>query len=231
MSKGIITIAGKPEYFFLAYVNCKLIRSYGCNLPIEWFYFGPEMSPLMLDMAEEIRDLLCIDLVPIVQGLYTWQARTFVAAESSFDEFLFLDADSFPTRSPEPLFECQEYLNTGALFWPSTEKWSPEDMENFEKIFGTGTPEIRVDLGQTLSRRQQDSFYIIEKPPVVVDCGLKQFGPDGKLSFIHMGGEIKSIPATKDMEMMMDRLDLTEEDLEGVSCRICTEWEELLYED
>jgi len=231
MSRGIVTIAGKPEYFFLAYVNCKLIRSYGCNLPIEWFYLGPEMSPLMLDMAEEMENVLCVDLIPITQDLYTWQTRTFAIAETSFDEFLLLEADSFPTRSPEELFQCPEYLNTGALFWPSTEKWSPEDLEHFEKMFETGTPEIRVDLGQALMKRGHESFHIIESPPAVIDCGLKQFGPDGKLSFIHMKGETKSIPATKGLEIMMEKLDLTEEDLENVSCRICNEWEELLYEN
>jgi hypothetical protein len=185
----------------------------------------------MLDAAEEIKDVLCIDLAPITREEYSWETRTHALTEASFDEFLLLDADSFPTISPESLFYCQEHLELGTLYWPSIEKWSPEELQRFEKLVGASIPEARIDQGQILVKRHSESFYMIEKQPVVIDCGLKHFGPDGNLSFIHANKEPKSIPPTKDLEMMMERFELTEEDLQKASCRICTEWEELLYED
>src|SRR5205814_1265833 len=47
-----------------------------------------------------------------------WELKVFATLHSPYREVLFLDADCYPCRNPEFLFECREYRARGAVFWP-----------------------------------------------------------------------------------------------------------------
>jgi len=155
MSRGIATLAGGTKYFLLAYANCKLLRSYGCELPIEWFYLGPEMSASMLELAEEIEGVQCIDLLPdnirSINPKGARQTKAFAMIEASFDETLFIDADSFPLVPPDQLFDFLG--NDAAIFWPSNKRWSSEKIVELNNFFEVKFDSMRIDSGQMLFRR------------------------------------------------------------------------------
>ena len=57
----------------------------------------------------------------------------FSVIHSPFEEVLYLDADSFPTRNPEYLFDLPEYKESGSIFWPDLppsgrKEWIPRDV-------------------------------------------------------------------------------------------------------
>jgi hypothetical protein len=47
-----------------------------------------------------------------------WELKIFATLHSRFEELLFLDADCYPCRHPEFLFEEKAYKKAGAIFWP-----------------------------------------------------------------------------------------------------------------
>lgn len=52
------------------------------------------------------------------QARWQWLLKPYAVLHSCFDEVLYIDADSFPTRDPSDLFESPAYREHGALFWP-----------------------------------------------------------------------------------------------------------------
>lgn len=100
--RGIVVTAGGPLYFLNAYLNCRLLRDKGCELPIEWFYLGAEMTPAMLHRVRKIPHLRLVNLggksTNNAKDKGGWQSKIEAITQSSFEEVLFLDADSFPRR-------------------------------------------------------------------------------------------------------------------------------------
>ena len=47
-----------------------------------------------------------------------WELKAFDALHTPFEEVIFLDADSYPCRNPEFLFDQKDYKTRGAIFWP-----------------------------------------------------------------------------------------------------------------
>jgi hypothetical protein len=139
--RGIVTCAGGRIYFANAYANCRLIRDLGCNLPIFWFYLGEEMRPAMIQAAEEIPGVKCIDLDPTATGFKQkskggWQIKCRSILEAPINEVLFLDADCFPDRNPEYLFESDPFREFGTILYPDVWTWSSDRLDALDRWFG-----------------------------------------------------------------------------------------------
>jgi alpha 1,2-mannosyltransferase len=152
--RGIVFTAGGWTYFTNAYLNCRLLREKGCKLPIEWFYMGEEMLPEMIEAIQKIPDVRLIDL-----GGYGnknkenggWQSKIRAIMESSFDEVLYLDADSFPQKDPTYLFDHPFYKETGCVLFPDIWHWQPDKLEYLNKRFGIELAGTRqVEGGQMM---------------------------------------------------------------------------------
>ena len=69
--------------------------------------------------------------VRVVEGISKgteWKAFQIKGAaiqQSSFDEILYLDTDSYLLRNPESLFQSQHWNDTGLLLWPDYTKSHP----------------------------------------------------------------------------------------------------------
>ena len=132
--RGIVTLGGSAKYFGAAYVLVSVLRRLGCQLPVEWWFLGPEeLDPRMLELAEQLGGVQCVNLFERT-GKYGrqprriggWEAKAWAIMYSRFAEVLFLDADNVPARDPTYLFNSPEYLRTGTLAWPdfAPEGWS-----------------------------------------------------------------------------------------------------------
>jgi len=118
IGKGIVISAGGIKYFTCAWILIKNLRTIGCNLPIELWHLGPEISDEIIEELKEL-DVLCRDFLGIAHNNLTGvMLKPLAIVHSSFKEILFLDADNNCINDPSYLFESKEYLDTGAIFWP-----------------------------------------------------------------------------------------------------------------
>ncbi|HYF35004.1 MAG TPA: glycosyltransferase family 9 protein [Prosthecobacter sp.] len=124
--RGIVICAGGTSYFANAWILVQLLRHHGCELPIElWAFDEQEFDGAMQMLAKKIGAsvrfagpnlrLQCAKEVP---GRWQWVLKPYSILHSSFEEVLYLDADSFPVRDPSSLFESHTYRAEGCVFWP-----------------------------------------------------------------------------------------------------------------
>jgi Mannosyltransferase putative len=122
--RGIVICAGGARFFTCAWVAIGILRRHlGCTLPIEVWYLGPEeMGPSMRALLES-EGARAIDAFEVAKRYPAsrfdgWELKTYAILNSRFREVLLLDADNVPVADPAFLFDCPEFVETGALFWP-----------------------------------------------------------------------------------------------------------------
>ncbi|RLN48835.1 hypothetical protein BBJ29_005856 [Phytophthora kernoviae] len=126
---GIVMVV-YPKLIASAYATIKTLRDVlGCRLPIEIWFRRAEMNgyagsfkPLETLAADNATSFITF------HEITDWHAvgfgtKVFAIYNSHFERVLFLDADNAPTRDPAFLFESQEFVDTGAVFWPDF--WLP----------------------------------------------------------------------------------------------------------
>lgn len=122
--RGIVIVGGGNRFFASLYVTIRALRHVGCTLPIQVWYLGRKR-----EMPENRQALLaslqveCIDADRVRRQFPTrrldgWELKVFATLHSRFEEVLFLDADCYPCRNPEFLFDQMDYKARGAIFWP-----------------------------------------------------------------------------------------------------------------
>ncbi len=121
--RGVVIAGGGERYFPALYVTVRALRHVGCTLPIQVWYLGRNG-----EMPRSRKGMLggfgveCIDADEVrkkhpARMLDGWELKVFATLHSSFQEVLFLDADCYPCRNPEFLFDLDEYRRAGAIFW------------------------------------------------------------------------------------------------------------------
>ena len=118
--RGVITLAG-GKYSEYAATALGMLREIGSTLPVEvWMKDQTEEKEGWCAELEKegmvcrrLSDYMDLSALPIP---YQW--KVFVMLFSSFEEFIFLDADSMPIRNPDQVFESKPYRDTGAILWP-----------------------------------------------------------------------------------------------------------------
>lgn len=137
--RGLVMAAGDHAAVVRARTNIRLLRSYNCTLPVEIFHFPNELSTPEMSLLEELSSLkqrsedqedqsgmkVTVQVVEGVRKGDDWKAFHIKAAaiqQSSFDEILYLDTDSYTLRNPEYLFESMQWKETGLMLWPDYTK-------------------------------------------------------------------------------------------------------------
>jgi hypothetical protein len=128
--RGVVIVGG-GRYFPSVYVAVRALRHVGCTLPVRVYSFGGDGEmPVEWEALLEPLGAECADLddpatgFPFPEGSDPanptergWAAKVRAILDSPFEEVLFLDADCYPCRNPESLFEVPRYRETGAMFW------------------------------------------------------------------------------------------------------------------
>ncbi len=122
--RGIVIAGGGERFFASLYITIRALRHVGCTLPIQVWYLGrkremPKKRQLLLTPLQ----VECVDADMVrrshpARRLDGWELKVFATLHSPFEELLFLDADSYPCRNPEFLFDQADYQARGAIFWP-----------------------------------------------------------------------------------------------------------------
>ncbi len=154
--RGIVLCAGGPIHLCNAYVCLQFLRTF-TDLPIELFYAGPA------EMPEAVQDFLHDDFGPItvqdisscrfreeqpflsIRNFRGCQIKPYALLYSSFEEIFYIDVDNIPLQSPVPLFTSEEYMQTGALFWPDLTITKSTTEELFQ-VFGVTSELLKRDL-------------------------------------------------------------------------------------
>jgi Mannosyltransferase putative len=124
--RGVVIAGGGDRFFPSLYVTVRALRHVGCRLPIQVWYLGRnDEMPAGQEALLAPLEVECVDADKVrrrypARRLSGWELKVFATLHSPFEELLFLDADCYPCRNPEFLFELAEYRARGAIFWPDT---------------------------------------------------------------------------------------------------------------
>ncbi|SCV00636.1 LAME_0G11056g1_1 [Lachancea meyersii CBS 8951] len=122
---GIVTVGG-GKFSMLSFLIIKTLRNLGTTLPVEVFIppkdegeteFCNTLLPKYNAKCVFISDVLPKDVINSFdfQG-YQFKSISIIA--SSFENLLLLDADNFPIKPLDDIFEQEPYKSTGMVLWP-----------------------------------------------------------------------------------------------------------------
>ena len=153
--RGIVMLAG-GRYSEFAATALGMLREVDSKLPVEvWMKDKTEEKEGWCAELEK-EGMLCRRIgdhmdISALPNPYQWKG--FVMLFSSFQEFIFLDADSMPIKNPDPMFESKAYRDTGAILWPDYWKhtgssWLPYVMSISDEASDMLQEEQSVESGQ-----------------------------------------------------------------------------------
>lgn len=160
--RGVVIVGG-GKYFASAYVTARVLRRVGCKLPIQlWHLAGEVTAPMRAALAP--LGVECVDADELATrrpyrfmagGVWKgWQLKPYSVMNSPFREVLYLDADCYPTRDPEYLFDWAPYRERGAVFWPDlpVSDWAltPEKWQ----VFGVPPGWVPIESGQFIVNKE-----------------------------------------------------------------------------
>jgi alpha 1,2-mannosyltransferase len=129
--QGIVMVV-YPEMVPSIYATVRTLREVlSCELPVE-IWLRPDEMDKHPGVLEPLWDLAKNKSV----GDITFQAirhpqatlfntKIYAIYHSKFQQVLFLDADNVPVKDPSYLFKTNEFVDTGAVFWPDF--WHPDN--------------------------------------------------------------------------------------------------------
>jgi alpha 1,2-mannosyltransferase len=174
-SRGIVMAVGDRSAAVRARTIIRLLQSYSCTLPVEVFHFLNELTAADQDLLKDLSQLeegqegtnvtfRLIDGLQKESNLWkSFHIKGAAIQQSSFDEVLYLDTDSYPLRDPNYLFEGENWKATGLLLWPDYTKSHPKNP--LWRLLGQNCRnEYEGESGQILiSRsRHQDLMWLVE---------------------------------------------------------------------
>ena len=124
---GIVTVAG-GKYTLMALLVIETLRSTGTTLPVEVFIppdesreteaaFCDELLPQYNAKCIYIDDILSGDMIDKFE-FKGYQFKSLALLASSFENVLFLDADNFPIKPLDGIFDREPFTSTGLVLWP-----------------------------------------------------------------------------------------------------------------
>lgn len=132
MLRGIV-IAVPKKYEEITLTNIKGLRNMGCELPIELWEIGEEVTQSFRAQFLAIPGVCFRQVSEFTNDPSHWkgfQVKAFAFYYSQFEEVLLCDADVILHENPELLFEDENYKKTGAYFFRDLEKWQFKRLTN-----------------------------------------------------------------------------------------------------
>ncbi|GMF28072.1 unnamed protein product [Phytophthora lilii] len=180
---GIVMVV-YPSLLASAYASVRALREVlKCTLPIEIWFRSDELKRVP-GALEPLQELAKKDNVSEItfreisdRRALRFAAKVHAVYNSAFDQVLFLDADNVPVRDPAYLFESDEFVRTGAVFWPDF--WHPQytifhimgdsllwqllDMK-YVNMFEQESGQLLIDRRRHASTMELVNFYTFHTP-------------------------------------------------------------------
>lgn len=123
--RAVITCAGGWRFLAGVYTQARVLRQLGWPHPIQVWYLGSREYDPCFDAVTRPLGVEWVDAVAAAERLGLpvrrwggWEAKSLALLLAPVAEVLFLDADCYPERNPEYLFDDPRYREKGAIFWP-----------------------------------------------------------------------------------------------------------------
>ncbi|AQZ16003.1 MNN2 (YBR015C) [Zygosaccharomyces parabailii] len=123
--RGIVTVGG-GRFSLLALLVIQTLRELGTTLPVEVFIppsdmgetqFCESVLPQYNAKCIYLSDILPSDVIDNSEFTgYQFKSLSLIA--SSFEDVLFLDADNFPVKPLDDVFDLEPYKSTQFVLWP-----------------------------------------------------------------------------------------------------------------
>lgn len=153
--RGIITLAG-GKWSEYAATGLGVLREIGSSLPVEvWMKDKNDVKEGWCQGLEKegMACRLLSDYMDVSKVQHGYQFKILTMLFSSFEEFLFLDADNIAVSNPDVVFDSEGYLKNGAVLWPDYWKnpaspWTPYITGVSDNAAQTWNEELTVESGQ-----------------------------------------------------------------------------------
>lgn len=111
-------------YFWGAYAAAWVLRSYGCTLPIQFWFLPGEMEEIEFCELHARRVAATCHVVDTsgMRCVHGWQIKINAILQSDYQQIIHLDADNIVTRDPSYLFDCETFRDNAAMFWMDNPK-------------------------------------------------------------------------------------------------------------
>lgn len=123
-TRGIVTTAPQNDFGMLT-TSLWMLRKTGSMLPVEiWLYDLEQYEKEPCDVIFPSLNAKCMFMMdylpkigtPLEIVKLTYKPLSMVL--STFEQFIFLDDDVFPTMNPDSPFESEPFLSRGMILWP-----------------------------------------------------------------------------------------------------------------
>jgi FkbM family methyltransferase len=106
-------------YFWGAYAAAWVLRSYGCTLPIQFWFLPGEMEEIEFCELHARRVAATCHVVDTsgMRCVHGWQIKINAILQSEYQQVIHLDADNIVTKDPSYLFDCEAFQQNAAMFW------------------------------------------------------------------------------------------------------------------
>lgn len=187
-SQGIVTTAG-GAYLPVFIVSLRMLRRTGCTLPVELFLVSEEeREPYLCETLLPSLNARCVVLGDFLgaktEKITKFQLKIFSTVFSSFEDVLFLDADSFLVRNPQDAFTREPFASTGLITWQDF--WASSASKNFYAIQGTPTPPMNAyassESGQILASKRTHGTALL------MTAYYNFYGPEYYYQLLSQGG-------------------------------------------
>jgi len=110
--EGVLLVGG-GRYGPMAALSAHLLRETGCTLPVQIWHRGGQEEPFDPAWVADLKDVKIVDASQVVTALPEsqrprilrgWEHKTFAMLHCGWKRILYLDADAYCVRNPEPLF-------------------------------------------------------------------------------------------------------------------------------
>lgn len=136
--RGIV-VAGGGRYDVCVWVLVNRLRDLGCELPVEVWRLGEGERDEILENLLTPLGVTFVDASEMRKrcphdDLNGEALKPYAVLHSAFREVLLIDADNAPVRDPSFLFDSEEFLEHGALFWP--DYWRTDADCSYWRVMG-----------------------------------------------------------------------------------------------
>jgi FkbM family methyltransferase len=195
-------------YFWGAYAAAWVLRSYGCTLPIQFWFLPGEMEEIEFCELHARRVAATCHVVDTtgMRCVHGWQIKINAILQSEYQQIIHLDADNIVTKDPSYLFDCETFQQNAAMFWmdnPNVNDFHGRIVEDqWRRVGSNRTDRINdVETGQMVidKRRAAKALRIVKHFADRADYWEGFNGGDrgvwyGDKTSFHMGFKLTGTP-------------------------------------
>ena len=189
-TRGIVVVAG-GEYLPLVVITLRLLQRRGSRLPMEVFLeSGEEYESHICGVVLPRLNARCVIMAEILAAaphpvqIGHFQLKIFAILLASFEDVLFLDADSWPVHDPAVLFTSEPFTSTGMILWPDF--WYATPSKYYQAITGVRREDARYrsasEAGELLVSKRTHTRTLL------VAAYYNYWGPEHYYPLLAQGG-------------------------------------------